>query len=179
MQRALGIRVCRPCSAASVPTAWQQEERGRKGADVTSPTGDSAEEKVAASQMAANAPSRSGETHSGGIARKEACGRRDMPLTGGGGWGGARAVSDSGSLLLALRRRRLPSARGEAASRKEQSVRGSRLHQSPPPRPPPGSRAAAPRWEGRGRLRQGPGVSERTRRRSRAACAASDGILRI
>lgn len=143
MQRALGIRVCRPCSAASVPTAWQQEERGRKGADVTSPTGDSAEEKVAASQMAANAPSRSGETHSGGIARKEACGRRDMPLTGAepsatpapSAWPCGGAASPRPGERLPAERNNLCEAPGY-------------IRAPPPTTAPPGSRAAAP--DGRG-----------------------------
>lgn len=165
MQRALGIRVCRPCSAASVPTAWQQEERGRKGADVTSPTGDSAEEKVAASQMAANAPSRSGETHSGGIARKEACGRRDMPLTGAepsatpapSAWPCGGAASPRPGERLPAERNNLCEAPGYI--------------RAPPPRPPQAAERL-PQMGGAGTPQAGPrGVRAHAQTQSRSMCS--------
>lgn len=126
------------------PLLGGRKKRGRKGADVTSPTYDSAEEKAVASQMAVNAPSRSGEKHSGSIARKEAC----RP---------PRRAPERGRAACRLR---LPCARpcGGAASRAQRRLPAgeNNLCEAPgyvraPPPPaaaPQGSRAAAP--DGRG-----------------------------
>lgn len=146
----LRVRVCHPCSAASVPTAWRQKKRGRKGADVTSPTYDSAEEKAVASQMAVNAPSRSGEKHSGSIARKEAC----RP---------PRRAPERGRAACRLR---LPCARpcGGAASRAQRRLPAGENNlceapgyvRAPPPPRPPKAAERLPQMGGAGTPRAGP-----------------------